>query len=38
MASAGSGLLKFLHDHAEVLDAILRVYGVYHPLDKNEAA
>lgn len=37
MASAGSQLLEFLHDHAEAPGTILRVYEVYHPLDKHDA-
>jgi len=38
MASANSGLLEFLHDHVEASGAITRVYGIYHPLDKNDTA
>jgi hypothetical protein len=38
MASAGSGLLEFLHDHAEASGVILGVYGIYHPLEKHDAA
>jgi len=38
MVSAGSGLLECLHDHAEASGAILRTYGIYHPLDKHDAA
>jgi hypothetical protein len=38
MASDGSGLLEFLLDHAEASGVTLRVYGIYHPLEKHDAA
>jgi len=34
MASVCSGLLEFLREHAEVSGTTLRVYEVYHSLDK----
>jgi hypothetical protein len=37
IASAGSGLLEFHHDHAETSGAITRVYEMFHPLDKHDA-